>query len=180
MSILNYTRNKNKGFILHEWDYDLKDNKINYVDDIDKINLEQKNRNVQKICLKANQNNQVLGNLTVVNYFFNNYAMNEDGLIINIDPNSRYYHKPKSPTKNGDLYYVNLERLYEYTHNNKTYYDYYVQKYPLAGLIACNFVFNANPPILKYIEFLDKNRLNHKANNLKWTDKKTKYSLKVL
>lgn len=180
MSILNYTRNKNKGLVLHEWDYDLKDNKINLISDLDKIRLDVKSKHVQKIWLKANQKTATLGNLTVVSHFFDNYAMNDRGLIFNVDSNSPFYQKPKTPTKNGDLYYVNLEKLYDYSYKDKVYYDYYVQKYPLATLIACNFVHNPNPKELKYIEFLDKNRLNHHATNLRWTNKKTKFSLKVL
>lgn len=180
MSILSYTRNRNKGLVLHEWDYELKDNKINYVSDLDKIALDAKTKNVQKIWLRANQPTQQVGNLTVVNHFFSNYAMNENGIIYNIDTNSNFYHKQKLPTKTGDLFYVNLEKLYDYSYNNKVYYDYFVQKYAVAALVACNFIPNPNPGELKYIEFLDKNRLNHHKNNLRWSNKKTKYSLKVL
>ena len=56
MTILTYVRNKNKGLVLHEWDYELKDAKINYINDIDKIKLDAKAKNVEKkIWLKANQ-----------------------------------------------------------------------------------------------------------------------------
>lgn len=180
MTILNYVRNKNKGLVLHEWDYELKDNKINYISDLDKIILDTKAKNVEKIWLKANQKNQTIGNLTIVHHFFNNYAMNSKGVIFNIDTNCEHYQKQKQPTKNGDLYYVNLERLYDYSYKGKVYYDYYVQKYAVASLVACNFIPNENPKVLKYIEFIDGNRLNHSKDNLRWTDKKTKKSLKVL
>ena len=69
MTILNYVRNKNKGLVLHEWDYELKDNKINYISDLDKIILDAKAKNVEKIWLKANQKNQTIGNLTIVHHF---------------------------------------------------------------------------------------------------------------
>lgn len=179
-TILNYIRNKNKGLVLHEWDYTLKDNKINYISDVDKIRLDARAKHVEKIWLKANQNNTTLGNLTIVHHFFSNYAMNSKGVIFNIDTNCEHYQKQKQPTKNGDLYYVNLERLYDYSYKGKVYYDYYVQKYAVASLVACNFIPNENPKVLKYIEFIDGNRLNHSKENLRWTDKKTKKSLKVL
>lgn len=180
MSILSYTRNKNKGLVLHEWDYEIKDSKINYMSDLDKITLDAKTKHVEKVWLRANQKNPTIGNLTVVNYFFNNYAINERGYIVNIDTNCSHYQRQKIPTKTGDLYYVNLEKLYEYTYKGKTYYDYYVQKYAVASLVACNFVPNENPKELKYIEFIDGNRLNHSKSNLRWTNKKTKKSLKIL
>ena len=134
MTILNYVRNKNKGLVLHEWDYELKDNKINYISDLDKIILDAKAKNVEKIWLKANQKNQTIGNLTIVHHFFNNYAMNSKGVIFNIDTNCEHYQKQKQPTKNGDLYYVNLERLYDYSYKGKVYYDYYVQKLSLIHI----------------------------------------------
>jgi hypothetical protein len=48
MTILNYVRNKNKGLVLHEWDYELKDNKINYISDLDKIILDAKAKTLKK------------------------------------------------------------------------------------------------------------------------------------
>ena len=106
--------------------------------------------------------------------------MNRKGVIFNINTNCEHYQKQKKKKKNGDLYYVNLERLYDYSYKGKVYYDYYVQKYAVASLVACNFIPNENPKVLKYIEFIDGNRLNHNKDNLRWTDKKTKKSLKVL
>ena len=180
MTILNYVRNKNKGLVLHEWDYELKDNKINYISDIDKIKLDAKDKHVEKIWLRENQKNQTIGNLTIEHHYFSNYAMNSKGVIFNIDTNCEHYQRQKHPTKNGDLYYVNLEKLYDYTCSGKVYYDYYVQKYAVASLVACNFIPNENPKEFKYIEFIDGNRLNHSVENLKWTNKKTKKTLKVL
>ena len=115
-----------------------------------------------------------------MHHFFNNYGINDRGYIVNIDTNCDHYQRQKVPTKTGDLYYVNLEKLYEYTYQGKTYYDYYVQKYAVASLVACNFVPNVNPKELKYIEFIDGNRLNHNKSNLRWTNEKNKKTLKVL
>ena len=108
MSILSYTRNKNKGLVLHEWDYEIKDNKINYMSDLDKITLDAKTKHVEKVWLRANQKNPTIGNLTVVNYFFNNYTVNR---------NTHPYHKSeKADSLNNHQPHIHIAAIHHSCH----------------------------------------------------------------
>lgn len=175
MDILRTKRHSGRT-VYHEWDYTLQDSKVFTVSDIELVNT--KSNSVERIWLKPNLS--IGKTKSIVNYFFNNYEIDSAGTIINIDMFSDYYLRQKQATLRNDLYYVNLERVYEYETSKGTRYAYYKQQYPVAMLVALNFLHNPNTGRFKYIEFLDKNRRNHDLSNLSWVDKKSKNTLKIL
>lgn len=175
MGILRVKR-KSGRTVYHEWDYSVQESKVILLDNIDNTSLNTKN--VEKIWI--NPNLSLGANSSVVNYFFNNYEIDTTGTIVNIDPFSEFYNREKIPTLRKDLYYVNLERVYEYNVGSRTRYAYYKQQYPVALLVATNFLENPDPKRFKYIEFLSGNRSDHSLVNLSWSDKKNKKTLKIL